>query len=172
MLVGTYFSHQRMIGPQDVPFDFVPIDVRLGYMVYDPWPDGWFFRGNIEALLDLTEATVMRGPGVYVVGPSMLVRGNFVQPDARLVPYIQGGAGIVFNDAYHDQDQRAIGQAQEFYLTAAVGLHYLVNLNWSVDAECGYAHISNADLAPRNYGINGLGVAIGLTYTFVEHCRD
>ena len=69
-------------------------------------------------------------------------------------------------DAYHDPNQRAIGQAVEFYLHAEVGLKCMIAPNLSLDIEGGLQHISNAGLASRNYGVNALGGSIGLTYYF------
>ena len=71
--------------------------------------------------------------------------------------------------AYRDETQRALGQAGEFYLQATAGLHFLVAPHWSLDAEGGYVHISNAGTNERNGGINALGGSIGLTYFFGKH---
>lgn len=171
ILVGAYTSPVH-IGPPIPAFDFAPVSVRFGRMLYSPCGPS-VLRGNMEILLDMTAAPVLDGYGSVVVGPSLLLRGNFVQPEARFVPYIQGGAGVIYNDAYrNDPRQRFIGQAIEFYLQAGLGFHYLVSHNWSVDAEGGFVHISNADMnGPRNLGVNALGGSIGVTYRF-PRCRD
>jgi opacity protein-like surface antigen len=101
-----------------------------------------------------------------VTGPAALLRYNFVQPEARLIPYVQGGAGIAWNDAYRNQHQIAIGEAVEFTLQAGVGVHYLLSKNWAVGAEADFYHISNAGLARRNAGINAVGGSVGVTYYF------
>jgi outer membrane protein W len=100
------------------------------------------------------------------VGLTALIRYNFVQPSAKLFPYAQGGVGIVYTDAYKDLSQDAIGQSIEFTPQGSVGIRYLIHPNWSVDAEAMYHHISNANLAGRNDGINAFGGFIGLTYYF------
>lgn len=166
VLGGAYFSPVH-IGPRTQPrFNLAPIDVRLGCMLYDPAPDHSVWRGTVEAIVGLTAAPVIKGFGDIVLGPSALLRGNFVQPDWKVVPYLQGGAGLVYTDAYRDPTQRAIGQAGEFYLTASVGLHTLLNPHLSLDVEGGYLHISNADMASRNGGVNALGGSLGMTYYF------
>jgi hypothetical protein len=38
--------------------------------------------------------------------------------------------------------------------------------NLSLDVEGGIQHLSNGGLARRNYGINAVGAAVGLTYYF------
>jgi hypothetical protein len=120
----------------------------------------------VEAVLELTTAPIFFGPGAIVIGPTALLRYNFVQPDCCLVPYLQGGGGFVYNDAYRAKPQRALGQAGEFYLQATGGLHFLLSPHWSFDIEGGYLHISNADTNARNGGINALGGSLGLTYFF------
>ena len=166
-VMNGYYTSLHRFGPRpDLDFQFSPIDVRLGVTLYDPWPVLAWFASNTELLLDLTTAPVVRGPGSYVVGPSLMVHGNLVPPDSLLVPYLQGGMGIVWNDGYRDQSQRNLGQDQEFYLTAALGVHYHINPWWSLDVEAAYQHISNAGLSVRNLGINMVGGSVGFTYTF------
>jgi len=161
---GAYFS-QRGLGPKIPTFDFAPINLRLGVVLNDPcFPS--FLRGSYEALAELSTAPVVSGFGDIVVGPTALLRYNWVQPNSRFVPYLQGGAGFAYNDAYEDRHQRAIGEAVEFTLKAAVGCHYFINDHFSVDAEGGFTHISNADLASRNLGINAVGGSMGITYYF------
>ena len=161
---GAYFS-QPGIGPRTPTFDFAPINVRLGVTLNDPcFPS--YFRGSFQALVEFSTAPVVDGFGDIVLGPTALLRYNWVQPNCRLVPYLQGGAGFVYNDAYQDHNQRAIGEAIEFALKAAVGCHYFINDRLSLDVEGGYIHISNADLASRNLGINAVGGSIGMTLYF------
>jgi hypothetical protein len=166
VLGGAYFSPVGL-GPKTQPrFNFAPIDVRLGCMLYSPCPDDCCLRGNVEALLELTAAPIFYGFGNIIVGPTILLRYNFVQPDWRLVPYLQAGGGFIYNDAYRDHSQRALGQAGEFYLQATGGLHFLLSSRCSLDIEGGYLHISNAGTNERNGGINALGGSLGMTYFF------
>ena len=103
---GAYFCPAG-VGPRATPrFDFAPIDVRLGCMLFSPWLDGCCLRGNVEAVLELTTAPVFFGPGAIVVGPTALLRYNFVQPACCLVPYLQGGGGFIYDDGYRDKTQR------------------------------------------------------------------
>src|SRR5207237_7323573 len=127
-----------------------PIDTRLGCMLYSPWPDHCCIRGNIEAILELTAAPVFFGFGDIIVGPTALLRYNFVQPDWRLVPYLQGGGGFTYNDGYRDKTQRALGQAGECYLQAAGGLHFLLIAHCAVDLEGRSLHSYNSGFDERN----------------------
>jgi lipid A 3-O-deacylase len=166
VLTGAYFVPSHF-GPHKTPtFDLEATDVRLGYVLCGPIWEGTVLRGDWEVLLEATTAAVLRGPGNIVVGPSALVRRNFAEEGSPQTIYVQAGAGIVYNDAYRDLQQRAIGQADEFYLSVAVGYRYALSCQWALEAELGYVHISNADLAPRNGGINALGASVGLVYSF------
>ena len=158
---GCYFS-QPGVGPRTPTFDFAPINLRLGVSLNDPCFPG-YLRGNFQGLLEFTTAPVVSGFGDIVVGPGALLRYSWVQPNSRFVPYFQGGAGFAYNNAFEDRSQRAIGQAIEFTLKAAVGCHYFLSDHCSLDAEAGYIHISNADLASRNLGINAVGGSVGFT---------
>ena len=126
--------------------------------------DDTCLRGKGEVLLEYTADTATGDFGHFVTGPSLLLRYNFQQPDRRFVPYIQGGFGIVFDDAYHEPNQHLVGGPVEFLSQAQLGFHYFLKPAWSLDVEGGYRHISNADIYSRNLGVNSLGGTIGFTY--------
>jgi len=160
---GALFSLTNL--PEDSPvFNYAQTNLRLGYMLTSPGPQDSFLRGNWEVLGEITNAIIFEGPGNYIGGITCLFRYNFVQPDWRLIPYVQGGAGIVYNDAYKEKTQQAIGQAIEFTPQFSLGCHYLFADNWSVDLEGMFHHISNANMAERNRSINAVGGFIGITY--------
>ncbi len=169
------FSFEMMTGPllgSHFPHDHAPIlnywqtNFRLGWMLNTPSSKNSLLRGNFELLLEGTTSAIYQGPGNYLIGITALFRYNFVQPDSKLIPYAQIGAGIVYNDVYKTYTQDAIGQSIEFTPQASIGLHYLIRPNWSINAEAMYHHISNAGLASRNVGINSFGGLLGLTYFF------
>jgi Lipid A 3-O-deacylase (PagL) len=167
LTAGAVFSPTHGIGPHDEPtLDLAPVDVRLGLMLNDPNPDRPWLGGVFDFILDLTTQPVIDGYGHIVVGPAALLRYDYVRPGWWLIPYVQGGAGLVYNDCYEDPHQNTIGQGVEFLLRADLGVHFPIGLQWSIDAEFDFEHISNARLADRNAGLNGLGASIGLTYFF------
>jgi hypothetical protein len=167
LTAGAVFSPTRGIGPHDEPtLNLAPLDVRLGLMLNEPHPQRHWFAGVFDIIVDFTTEPVLNGFGNIVVGPAALLRYDFVRPGWGLIPYLQGGGGIVYNDCYHDAHQNAVGQSGEFLLRVDLGVHYPLGPKWSIDAEFNFVHISNADLAPRNAGVNALGASIGLTYFF------
>ena len=143
----------------------VDVALRLGWMLNTPSGDG-FFRGNCEFLVEAFGAAVVEGPGDGFGGLTLLLRYNFVQPDSRCVPYFQIGAGGVYNDVYKETPQRLMGRAFEFNLQAGFGVRCFVAENCAVFVEADYRHISNADSADRNLGLNSVGGYIGVSYFF------
>ena len=123
-------------------------------------------RGNFEFLAEVFGGGVFNGPGNALCGGVLWLRYNWVQPDAWLVPYLQIGAGGLWNDAYHDRSQRAIGEAFEFNLQANLGFRLMLNPRWAIAIEGGYLHVSNAGLANRNMGVDSLGGRVGMSYFF------
>jgi hypothetical protein len=165
ILVGSYFSTRRL-GPPIPAFNYVPVSFRHVWDLGQPWGGQSPVPGHWEFLADVTGAAITSSYGNWFAGGSFLFRYNWADRGALLVPYTQGGVGGVFNDAYKDPFQRAIGQSFEFRLHAEVGLKCFVAPNLSLDVEGGLQHISNANFANRNLGVNALGGSVGLTYYF------
>lgn len=164
-VTGALFS-QTALGPDVPEFNYSQTNIRLGWMLNTPDPAGGVLAGNWEALIELSANGIFEGSGNIMIGPSALVRYNFVQPDWKVVPYVQAGLGFVYTDAYEDKNQRAIGQAIEFTPQAGAGVRILVSKDWSVDVEGMFHHVSNAGMADRNLGINAVGGLVGATYHF------
>ncbi len=153
-------SRTTSLGPTVPNLDYTPITTRVGWYLTDP-----LAPGAVSFLIDYSTDVVTHGFGSYITGPSLVLRYER-RPDRVLVPYIQGGLGLAFNDAYRDKSQRAIGAFTEFYDHLGGGVHYRFAPNWTLDVEVLWQHISNADLAGRNLGVNNLAVLAGLTYKF------
>ena len=165
LVSGALFSLTGL--PEGSPaLNYAQTNLRLGWMLASPAPGRSVLRGNWEGLVEVSNSIIFKGPGNYIGGVTGLLRYNFVQPDWDLVPYIQGGVGIVYNDVYKDDTQQAIGQAIEFTPQCSIGVHYLIDKNWAVAAEGIFHHISNAGMSKRNRSLNALGGFIGVTYFF------
>ncbi|HEX3151990.1 MAG TPA: acyloxyacyl hydrolase [Gemmataceae bacterium] len=161
VLGGAYASGAP--GPRSRQFNYAPFSIRQSVMMTNP-DDHWWGRTNMEALLDLTGASIWSSYGSYFVGGTLFARKNWVEPGANVIPYSQLGVGIVYNDVSKDQSQHALGLPLEFYLHAEVGLKYFIKPNLSLDIEGGLQHISNGKLGDRNYGVNCYGGVVGFTY--------
>jgi len=162
---GVLFSLRNL--PSDSPeFNYVQMNLRLGWMLNDPTKPRFLPRGSLETLFEISNSFVYEGFGDYLGGFTVLLRYNVLRNDWDFVPYFQVGAGIVYTDAYKDREQQAIGQAVEFTPQGSVGFHYLLGRDCSIDAEAMFHHISNAGLEERNRSINSIGGFLGFTYYF------
>jgi hypothetical protein len=163
-LAGAYFSIE--IDSSERPtLNHSLANLRLGWMLNDPRGSG-NLRGNYEVLVEGFFGNVFEGPGDYLGGGTLQLRYNFVQPGAKWVPYAQLGVGGFYSDISQDLSQTLIGQRWEFNLQAAVGVRYMLTDRWAFSLEGGYRHVSNADLAERNTGLDALGAQIGFSRFF------
>ena len=169
-MTGAMFSPCGL-GPHEPVYNYQQNNVRLGWMLVSPDDkENPFrdtpFRGNFEALFETTGSYVWETFGTYMVGITGLVRYNFVQPGWIVVPYIQGGAGVIYTNARNWSNQEAIGGNWEFTPQFAGGLKFLIDDNFSFNMEADFQHISNACTSARNEGVNAYGGFAGFTYYF------
>lgn len=158
--VGTKGSAER----PDVGFALG--QVRAGVMLSDVMGGGWL-RGNVEGLLEASGAGIYTGPGDQIYGVGLLLRWNFVQPGSRIVPFLQIQGGGAYSDmAGDDAVQRLIGSDFSFTFGGEIGIRYLVSEKFAITTGVEYRHISNADMADRNRGLNALGGTISLGWFY------
>ncbi len=164
-MVGAFYLFDR--GGNNRPsIDYVVDSARVGLMLYNPTGPG-ILRGNVELLGEVFGGGIFHGPGNYVTGMSIFFRYNFIQPNARIVPYYQAGGGGVYTDIEHGAASgNAISQNWNFNLQSIGGIRFLINSQWSINLEASYRHISNAGLSDPNYGIDQVGGALGFGYKF------
>ena len=164
---GFFYSPVLATGGRPV-LKYVQGDLSLGCMLTAPSPlcgHDWL-RGNWEGLLNVFGADVVKGPDGFLVGGRLLLRYNFVQPQARWVPFFQLGAGALGDDVYRHRDQRVVGGGFEFTLVADAGLRYFITPQWAAVLMADYEHVSNAGTASRNLGVNAVGGTLGAGYFF------
>jgi len=169
-MTGAMFSPCGL-GPHEPVYNYQQNNVRLGWMLVSPDDkENPFrdtpFRGNFEALFETTGSYVWETFGTYMVGITGLIRYNFVQPGWIVVPYIQGGAGVIYPNGRNWSNQEAIGGNWEFTPQFAGGLKFLIDDNFSFNIEGAFQHISNACTSARNEGVNAYGGFAGFTYYF------
>lgn len=122
--------------------------------------------GNMDFIFEVTNSVIFKGAGNIISGITFLFRYNLPYGKNSFFPFIQAGAGIVYNDAYKDHSQGIIGQSIEYNPQISVGGRYLLEKNWSLDGEIMFHHISNAGGSERNVGVNALGAFVGVTRYF------
>ncbi len=146
-------------------YHYTDTELRLGWMLYSPHWSG-FLRGNLELLANIGGGGVFEGPGSAFGSVGGMLRYNFVQPSARVVPYFQGGAGAFISNISDNRRQEDVGGTIEADLRAGVGTKFFICHGWSLDAEIFFEHVSNADTQTRNVGINALGGLVGISRSF------
>ena len=85
---------------------------------------------------------------------------------ARIIPYLQIGAGLVYTDVSEKESRGLVSLPVEFNLQGTLGLRFMVNQRWSIVAEAEYRHISNAAIQKPNFGINTVGGNLGFGLFF------
>jgi opacity protein-like surface antigen len=145
--------------------DFAVDSLRLGIMLNDPWRAGPL-SGNFELLGEVFGAGIFDGPGNVMAGATLVMRYNFVQPRARLIPYLQIGAGGVYTDIGEEESGGLISLPVEFNLQGIGGTRIMLNDRWSFVIEAGYRHISNAEIKKPNFGIDSVGGNVGFGFFF------
>jgi len=139
---------------------------RLGWMLNDPSGSG-LFRGNWEFLVGGYGAGIFDGPGDVIAGGALGIRYNFVQPSAKVVPFIQIGGGGAYSDmADDDLVQRLVGEEWSWELEGSVGLRFMMSERCSLIIAAQYQHLSNAGRNERNRGLNALGGVIGVSWFY------
>lgn len=137
-------------------------ELQWGYMLSNPKGDGWW-HGNFEAVVSGFGSAIFDGPGNYIAGGTLWLRYNFVpRRTSRWSPFLQAGAGVTWTDV----EREFVGQPFQFNLQLAAGTRYFIADHWSLGLEYRYQHISNADTAEHNVGINGNGPILGISYFF------
>ncbi len=163
-VTGAFFYFDT--GPNNRPsIDFALDSARLGVMLTDPAGPG-LLAGNFEFLGEIFAGPVVEGPGNVLAGGTLVFRYNFIQPGARLIPYLQVGAGGVYTDIPEKESRGLISQPVEFNLQAGAGTRIMLNDRWSIVLEGAYRHISNAEIKKPNFGIDSIGGNLGFGFFF------
>ncbi len=167
-LVGGYFYSPVMATGGRPVLKYVQGDLMFGWMLTSPAPGlgcDWL-RGNWEVVANLFGANSVDGPSGFMAGGRLLFRYNFVQPRARLVPFIQLGGGGLGDNIYKNYDQRVVGSGFEFTLVADGGVRYFITPTVAAFLMADFEHVSNANTACRNLGVNAVGGMAGVGFFF------
>ena len=90
-----------------------------------------------------------------------------IRPGSRIVPFLQIEGGGAYSDmAHEDSNQRLLGSEWSFTFGGAVGLRCMVSQRMAITTALEYRHVSNADTADRNVGLNALGGTLSLGWLF------
>jgi hypothetical protein len=131
---------------------------RWGIGLSNPLGGSSWYRGNVELVLEGSFFYIFEPKGGFAGGFTPLFRYNFLA-GRRLVPFLEGGAGVVALDA----DLREQADGFNFTPQAGVGLHYFLTERTALTGEFRYLHVSNAGIHERNRGIDSTLFLLGIT---------
>lgn len=161
---GAYFFFDTTQNNRPA-IDYALNSLRLGVMLYDPKGPG-FLAGNVELMGEVFAGGIFEGPGEVMAGGTLIFRYNFVQPQARFIPYLQIGAGGVYTNIGEEESHGLISLPVEFNLQGIGGVRYMLNDRWSLVLEAAYRHVSNAEIKKPNYGLDNIGGNVGFGFSF------
>lgn len=163
-VTGAFFFFDR--GGNNRPSIDLAVDsLRLGVMLGNPRGPS-LLAGNFEFLGEVYAGPIFEGPGNVTAGATLFIRYNFIQPRARVIPYLQIGAGGVYTDISEKKSGGLVSLPVEFNLQGVGGTRIMLNDRWSLVIEAGYRHISNATIKLPNYGIDSVGGNLGFGFFF------
>ena len=153
-MAGGGFSPAEKRRPATL-FAFLP---RLGYVFVQ---QEQFLPGSLEIVGEPTYFTVFQPQTAHVGGFAALLKYN-VSTGTAWTPYLVGGAGVSF--ASHRVPYG--GTNFNFMTEIGLGLHYAIGPQSTVNLEWRYHHFSNADISPRNAGLNSSLCLIGVSFLY------
>jgi hypothetical protein len=154
--------------PKEFPdYTLIPIILSLRWHIDDLGGPS-FLRGNTDMTFSGSYTFIPEGPESYYAAFMIGARYNFVQPNWRVAPYLEGRVGAGFTDSRGTRVQYAQGQDFTFTFAMGGGVRYNFDPRYSISAGITYMHISNLYLSndAYNYGINVFGPTIGVNYAF------
>jgi hypothetical protein len=155
--------------PKEFPdYTLIPLTLSLRWHL-DDIGGPWILRGNTDVTFSGNYTIISQGPESYYASFMTGARYNFVQPNWRVAPYVEGRVGAGFTDA-KGPDGVLYAQGQDFTFTFSMGagLRYNFDPRYSVSAGVTYMHISNLYMSKDayNYGLNVVGTTVGLNVGF------
>jgi hypothetical protein len=117
--------------------------------------------GSVEVVGEPFYLAVFQGHTAHVGGFSVLLKYN-IWTGTRFVPFVEGGGGA----SYASTDVPPDSSHFNFITQIGVGLHYFVSERTTLDFRGIFHHISNANTASNNPGLNSALFSIGMTFLY------
>jgi opacity protein-like surface antigen len=164
---GGLWSNVR--NDDDKAYTIIPISLTASLRLDDVSLDrelGGILRGYSEFFFRADYDQIVHGPETHYEGVIVGPRYNFVQPNWKVIPYVEGGVGFVFADS--DPAQGGLGQDFNFTFIVGAGAKYNITDDFYVRLGVEYQHISNAGLSDPipNNAIDALGPKLSFGYSF------
>jgi hypothetical protein len=124
-----------------------------------------FFRGTLSWVTELGLVEAYKPSSGYVYGFSPLIlEYKFVQPNAKIIPYVFIGAGFAYTDWNEKSFQREIATNFEFLLHLGGGVEFYKTKHGALSLNYRFFHISNAGIKFPNIGVNANVVNLGYSF--------
>ena len=136
-------------------------NISYGYMLGDIQAAGHWYRGNWEVRVELIGGGQFAAETCWVMGLAPHLRYHF-GTGTRWIPFVDAGGGVALTNI-SDPDLRGTFQ---FNLQAGAGVNWFIKDNLAINVEGRYLHISCAGLHNPNYGVNTLGILVGVGWFF------
>jgi len=99
----------------------------------------------------------------YGIGLSPTIKYSLL-PDRRWRPFVGAGAGIFWTDLGGEIPEK--GGRFNFILQGGTGIDVFLTPRYALEVGFRYQHISNADTAEPNIGIDSLHTYLGASYVY------
>jgi len=116
------------------------------------------YKGSMELIAEPIGMFQFEPKQLYAVGLSALLRYNF-WTGSKIIPFLDAGAGVMGTN-FGPPEQ---GSIFNFQLQAGAGLHIFVKQGLALTFQYRLHHISNANTADPNLGINSNLFLAGLS---------
>lgn len=134
---------------------------RIGMVVTDEMKAGRL-SGNLEVLVEPLFAQFTQPVSAQLAGGSVVLKYNLLS-FGRWIPFWEAGAGLSWMNLVFptipEESERV-----NFLLQTGPGVQYLVTPHVSLAAGVRWSHISDADIAEKNAGLNAVLPYVGLTW--------
>jgi opacity protein-like surface antigen len=164
---GGLWSNVR--SDDDKAYTIIPVSLTASLRLDDVGLDhelGGILRGYSEFFFRADYDQIVHGPETHYEGLIVGPRYNFVQPNWKVIPYVEGGVGFVFADS--NPAQGGLGQDFNFTFIVGAGAKYNITDRFFVRLGAEYQHISNAGLSDPipNNAIDAVGPKLSFGYSF------
>jgi opacity protein-like surface antigen len=164
---GGLWSNVRT--DDDKAYTIIPISLTASLRLDDVSLDhelGGILRGYSEFFFRGDYDQIVHGPETHYEGVIVGPRYNFVQPNWKVIPYVEGGVGIVFADS--NPQAGGLGEDFNFTFIVGAGAKYNITDRFFVRLGAEYQHISNAGLSDPipNNAIDAVGPKLSFGYSF------
>jgi hypothetical protein len=131
---------------------------RVGYVVAQ---QERMLPGSLEVVGEPFYLAVFQDKTAHVGGFSALVKYN-IWTGTRFVPFVEGGGGV----SYASDDVPPKSSHFNFTAQVGAGLHYVVGERSTIDFRGIFHHLSNANTADDNPGLNNALFFVGMTFLY------